>query len=226
MRVAIVGAGKSLLTGTHGEEIDAHDKVVRLKRCGAMLALPQHFGHRVDVVGGSIGIVSELVDIGNDKTMIWGFLDSRYVDRATIDQTVDFVDGKGRKILIMSDLCQRLDEEYRSLREPFTPDESMAYIPNLDAEPFQDGTTLGHNHTSQGLKGLAYTIALLKPDEISLYGFDAVRDGKFSFSLTRGVSHKRYPQHNWACEAKLARLMAERSNVELYFRPLMFGDGS
>jgi len=219
MRIAIVGNGPSILAHPeYGEMIDNHDKVIRLKRCAATLSLPLHFGSRTDIIAGSIGIAPELLDIGNKDTHIWVFTDSRPMAQEAIRSVTQFIFQQNRVVRCFSDLCNQLDARYRDMRIPFTPDAQTAPVVNLDAPIDENGQTLGHNHTSQGMKAICYALHLLRPDRITLFGFDNVKNGTFTFSLTRGLSHQRYPLHNWPTEKLLLEAIAlDHPDTEIVF---------
>ena len=78
MKAIIVGHGPSIMGEEMGHLIDEFDYVIRLKRCQHTLDLPQYFGKKTDIVGGSLTIAGALRDIPAQQ--YWVFVDSRHTD--------------------------------------------------------------------------------------------------------------------------------------------------
>lgn len=199
MRAIIVGHGPSVLVEPMGHLIDEFDVVIRLKRCQDTLKMPEHYGTKTDIVGGSLNISGQLKGIG-DATQYWIFVDSRH-EKAhpdTLTAAVQYLASPNvprgandnrvvipNTVILDKDLCDTWDAKYRSLRD---------YLGEK-----------GHAHTSQGFKAIVYALEHLKPDELVLVGFDNVMSGEFTWSITRGPDWTHYPDHNWRTEHELLK---------------------
>lgn len=71
MKVCIVGHGPSLKTAGLGKQIDACDKVVRLKNCYFLLAEPQNYGRKTDVMCSSTEVLHHLHKVKASE--YWGY---------------------------------------------------------------------------------------------------------------------------------------------------------
>jgi hypothetical protein len=179
-----------------GEEIDAHDQVMRMKASKALLGHPHIFGSRVDMVVGSfvaaIGVLADWKDLCKNYFL---FIDTRTegVDDAGIIHMRDRIFGTERACVIDKTLCTRWIGIYRALRNPIRLDEAQETKGHLSDER-------GHKHFSIGLFSILHAMEFLSPAEITLYGFDNVASGEFTWSVTRGPDYKQYPDHNWMAE--------------------------
>lgn len=201
MNVAIVGHGPSMLEAQHGPAINAHDKVVRLKRCSETLDAPLRFGSRTDFVCGSYTIAMQLCR-DMPGYLYWVFLDSRHgnATAAEVLNTSEYVPA-----MILPVLCAIWNRRYREMREPYPCPEGVKSF----------GDPLGHPHMSAGLHAILYAGWILRPEKITLYGFDNVREGRFTWSVTRGREWDRYPDHNWPTEHRMVPMIAEKFGVEI-----------
>jgi hypothetical protein len=201
--VALVGNGPSLLDNEFGQEIDAHDLVVRIKRpVVAMRENPKSLGRRTDYVVGSMTL-GPAVKAGLFPREYWTFSDPRNDDVS--EQQLSRLRSAflPDPVWIDPELCEYWQARYRTLRKDYTPASSQERKGPLSDEK-------GHRHCSAGMHGLVYAIYRLAPDKITLYGFDAVLSGEHSYSLTRGVDWNEYPDHNWPAEfAVLSQLIKE-----------------
>lgn len=190
MRVAIIGHGPSLLDAERGQEIDAHDVVVRMKTSAV---LPQKFGHlvgeRADVVCASMRVIYQALNVWGSQPDFWAFHDTRTFGEPP-PVVMDY------NIKTDEALCQRWVKEYRCMREMTEIDRAQARHETLSDD-------LGHKHCSAGMFSVIFACDFLKPSEITLYGFDNIRNGGFTWSLTRGPDWSRYPDHNWQTEARM-----------------------
>lgn len=196
MKIAIIGHGPSLLNGYRWEDIDRHDAVVRIKRCWNLVeSYPQHYGQRTDYVCGSLKIAPDLCH-GWGKRGVrnwWVFDDSRTYGRGVPVPEGAYCD---------SELCKRWRDEYLAIRQPYTLADGQQAYDGLSDE-------CGHKHQSAGSHAIMYALALLRPEMISLYGFDSIATGAFTWSVTRGKQWHQYPDHNWRAESVLLDKMAE-----------------
>jgi hypothetical protein len=209
MKVVIVGHGPSLLAGKLGKEIDAHDVVVRLKRCQETLIYPETYGAKTDYLAGSFNIASQLPQVTTPSKGFWVFLDSRHGD-VTDDQILNLRRYMERTAPTVIDkgLCERWQEIYREMREPSTCDKRQVRGNYSD-------TDLGHNHMSQGAMAIIHAAALLNPESITLAGFDNIVTGGFTWSVTRGPDWDKYPDHNWETENRLVERVMEEYCVPI-----------
>ena len=203
MKVCLVGGGPSLLVEPCGEIIDSCDVVVRMKRCHAQLADPDHYGTKTDYVGGSLNIAAGLKDLPGKEVWLW--VDSRHSKpEEAILAAKRYLD---RPVWIDVSLCREWDQKYLARRTE-TPSH-----PQMRPSRYADH--LGERHLSQGFKALLYACQRLKPDEILLAGYDNVMTGDFTWSVTRGPDWQMYPQHNWAVENEMLRDVEDTFGVKI-----------
>ena len=190
--IAIIGHGPSMLDERYGAEIDTHT-VIRQKRCEQTLEQPEQYGTRTDYIAGSLLIVDLLPKIGK----VWGLSDSRF-DECDIDHSCTVLKGT----------CRAWNKLYRERRTPYTPPEKgvVSYY-----------SPLGHKHLSAGFHTILYACAILG-DDIILYGFDSMKSGEFTWSVTRGPTWTRYPDHNWQTERDMIPLVEQVYGVKVTFR--------
>lgn len=204
--LAIVGHGFSMQRAWHGSAIDAHDCVVRLKRSAALLKYSDLYGSKTDVAAGAMGILPAIIAEYPSAGEYWCLLDSRGYDPCLppdIDRTLN--------IIVNPTLSCSIDEQFRIMRKPYKKSDQQVSVGKLSSPTF------GHNHTSQGVKALAYAMVHRRPSVIRLFGFDSVWEGRFSTSVTRGLSYNQYPDHNWQAEHDLVDWMMERYKVPVEY---------
>lgn len=194
--VCIVGHGPSLLQQRAGELIDAHDFVVRQKRCQETLKFPEQYGTRTDAVCGSWGVAKKLEPLAPE---VWVFIDSRYqgIPDEVIEQTPWKIDKR---------LCNEWNAKYRSRRTPYVPPEQTVEYDRL-----------GHPHVSSGFHTLLYACEFLRPEYVTLAGFDNVETGDFTWSITRGPEYDQYPDHRWDIEHEMLKDVEDEWDVEIRF---------
>ena len=209
MRACIVGHGPSMCAHEYGPEIDAHDRVIRLKRSTNLLQRPELFGSRTDIVMGSVVVGAALK--GEWSKRYWLFVDTRTSHMCDIELA-----GIQRQFfpeyscLIDKDLCMKWISIYQGMRETPTLDSrQVKKATDIDGAVRPLSDDLGHLHFSAGMFAIIYAFEHLKPKELNLYGFDNVRTGAFDWSVTRGEDWKEYPDHNWQTEAKLIQVVAK-----------------
>ena len=202
MEIAIIGHGPSIKNADE-DEINAHDLVIKQKQADGP--------GRCDVIVGSMNQVGRMVNMFNQglvKNPPWVFIDSRF-DRLSTEEI-----QKGVGPCYASPwLCLEWNRTYRSMRNGgFSMHEAMESKASSDE--------LGHLHMSSGLHALMYAGAIVQPkaDVIDLYGYDNVRDGCFTWSVTRGPDWNKYPDHRWDVEQKLAKTLSVVYRFELNFR--------
>ena len=209
MRACIVGHGPSMHTHEYGNEIDVHDKVIRLKKSQHLLKRPKLFGTKTDIVMGSAVLGSSL--IGAWSTRYWLFLDTRTAHMSGLELGQIHVKFyPANSCLIDKDLCLKWIEHYRSIRESAVLDPRQTKkIWNVGDQTRTLSDDFGHLHPSAGMFAIIYTMYHLRPKQLDLYGFDNVRTGTFDWSVTRGADWKEYPDHNWKTESKLLQDVAQ-----------------
>lgn len=193
----IVGHGPSLLQRRDGSLIDSYDFVVRQKRCQETLKYPDVYGAKKNAVCGSWTIAPELEKVGADE--VWVFLDSRHegVPQDLVDQVPWRIDRR---------LCNEWNAKYRSRRTPYEKHDSM-----------KEFHPLGHPHLSAGFHSILYACEFLKPESVTLAGFDNVESGEFTWSITRGPEWDKYPDHRWDIEHEMLDDVREEWDVEINF---------
>jgi hypothetical protein len=194
-----VGHGPSLLQKRLGEWIDSFDFVIRQKRCQETLKHPDIYGTRKDAVCGSLSIAPALSLVGAEE--IWVFMDSRHAHVS--DEQVEEFQKEWR---IDRELCDNWNARYRARRTPYEKHEQM-----------REFDSIGHPHLSAGFHTLIYASEFLKPKTIALAGFDNVRNGSFTWSITRGPDWRNYPDHRWDIENKMVSDIEDQFGVEINF---------
>ena len=196
-----MGHGPSLLEKRAGSLIDSFDVVVRQKRCQETLKYPEIYGTRKDVVCGSWTIAPELPQVGAGE--VWVFMDSRH--EGVSDEAVREAE---RRIPCRIDrsLCSTWNRLYRLRRTPYDRPKGM-----------QEFDPLGHPHLSAGFHTLLYACHFLKPERVTLAGFDNIETGRFTWSITRGPDWGRYPDHRWDIEHEMLKDVADEFSVDIAF---------
>lgn len=199
MSVIIVGHGPSMLDRERGQEIDSFDTVIRQKGIGLTESRkrPLYFGVKTDYLCGSATIRQQL----QAQCEKWIFFDSRHRGwkPEECDPEVFRSDKK---------LCDLWNGLYRGRRTEWT-NEDHRVVSGRTSD------SKGHTHMSAGLHTIIYTCAFLKPDVITLVGFDNVRTGQFTWSVTRGEDWKGYPDHRWDIENKMLDYITTMYNVKI-----------
>jgi len=181
-----------MLENKHGEFIDSHDTVIRQKRCSETLKHPEQFGTKTDIVCGSYTIAPQMV-VDMPDCEYWVFMDSRHQDFPFA--SYDWV-AKHLPCTILKPVCDEWNARYRMSRTPYEKPDGM-----------QEFTPIGHNHLSAGFHTILYACELLKPKEIDLVGFDNIKTGDFTWSVTRGPDYNKYPDHRWDIEHDLIKIV-------------------
>ena len=70
MKVCVVGHGPSLKALKMGAQIDACDKVVRLKNCHMLLAEPHNYGKKIDAMCSSTEVMHNMTKVKSPD--YWG----------------------------------------------------------------------------------------------------------------------------------------------------------
>jgi hypothetical protein len=194
----IVGHGPSLLGKPRGDLIDSYDFVVRQKQA----KLNPFTGYKTDAIVGSWNQMRPI------PQQLWIFIDSRF-DYLTEE---NFQMARDRfNACIDADLCREWDARYRARRTPLGP------IPeHIKQHPIASDER-GHKHMSSGLHALLYACEFLRPRTVDLIGFDNVRTGEFTWSVTRGEDWKNYPDHRWDVERDMIPEIEKEWDVEVRF---------
>ena len=208
MNVVIVGHGPSILNEGRGKEIDEYDVVIRLKRTKSLLSRPHIFGTKTDIVMGSLVLWQDmLMEWDEIPGRYWLFVDTRTME--VTDHEIKCIQGAYYPKLCVIDkgLCEKWVNHYRGLRNGAGMD------PRQEAKVSGVGVVLsdkhGHLHCSAGMFAIIYALHYLKPDKLDLLGFDNIASGEFDWSITRGPSWSKYPDHNWEAENRMLSDVAE-----------------
>lgn len=197
MQLAIIGHGPSLLKAHYGREIDGHDLIVRLKRSAHLpRQYPQFFGTRTNIVCGSLTIAPVLAMDWPGQRTYWIFADTRTFGPDAERRAMNAIPGAN--VTFDEALCERWVSEYRRMRLGIALADGQKRHEKLSDDH-------GHLHCSAGMFAVIYAMAITRPTQISLYGFDNIRTGGFTWSLTRGPEWNQYPDHNWETESRLLR---------------------
>ena len=197
MSIVIVGHGPSMLEYEWKDKIDSFDYVIRQKRIGMEMVKqnPNNFGTKTDILCGSATIREQLV-ADCEK---WVFFDSRHTGWNP-EAMGDYRMNKP--------LCDIWNGLYRSMRTKWAAEDSRVVSGRTSDDK-------GHTHMSAGLHTIIYTCVFLKPKEITLVGFDNVKTGDFTWSVTRGQDWKGYPDHRWDIENKMLNYISTMYDVTI-----------
>lgn len=201
--IAIIGHGPSMINSNFGNLIDSYSTVIRQKLVSRDLVAysSADFGTKTNIVCGSYTIKEAL--FWHPSAKVWVFIDSRHKNLSFTDESTRYT--------LLKDTCNEWNEIYRSLR-------TDNYIKDIRMTTYATSSDLGHNHMSCGTHTIIYACEILKPKEITLFGFDNVKNGSFTWSMTRGESWKQYPDHRWDIENKLLSLIQDKYSVEFIFK--------
>jgi len=210
MKAIIVGHGPSIMGEKMGHLIDEYDVVIRLKRCQETLKMPEYFGTKTDIVGGSMTIAGGLREIAV-KNGYWVFLDSRHenLPDSNIDVIKRIFKGYGT-VHINQELCDEWDALYREART-----DVESFPSNMDLK-HKSCDERGERHLSQGFKAILYACTYIDElTQLTLVGFDNIMLGEFNWSITRGPDWTHYPPHRWDIEHKLLKAVEDTYGVEI-----------
>jgi hypothetical protein len=174
-----------MLENKHGKFIDSHDVVIRQKRCSDTLKHPEQFGSKTTYVCGSYTIAPQLPQ-DMPGAEYWVFMDSRHQEFPP--SSYEWA-AENLPCTILKPLCDRWNAKYRAKRKPFHHNAQMRRFDEL-----------GHPHLSAGFHTILYTCEILRPEAIDLVGFDNIKTGDFTWSITRGPDYVQYPDHCWNIE--------------------------
>ena len=202
MQIVIVGHGPSILRQKLGKKIDSYDQVVRMKRTADLPKnRPDLYGRKTDIVVSSLTLGRVIMDAWKGVNQFWLFDDTR-------------TERDGDKVLPKEVYCDRKTcrvwrTQYRRLRKDYVKANSQKPVDGLSDDK-------GHLHPSAGSHAIMYAMHKLNPTRIKLYGFDSLLSGKHDWSITRGHEWKEYPDHNWAAEQELLKLLCDvyRYNID------------
>ena len=193
-----MGHGPSLLEKPQGKLIDSFDFVVRQKHAPR----GPYLGSKCDAVLGSWNQMRSIPE------ELWVFIDSRFEHL----REHDFDAARKRfDARIDADLCRKWDAIYRDIRTP------LKEIPEYVKQHPRASDEFGHRHMSSGLHAIIYACEFLEPDTVHLIGFDNVKSGEFTWSITRGASWKAYPDHRWDVEHAMLEDIEREWNVGIEF---------
>lgn len=203
MKVAIIGHGPSMMNSNMGSFIDSYDIVIRQKPVSYNLVINnfKDFGKKTDIICGSWTVKGALK--WHNTALIWTFIDARHEFEEIIFSD-DYV--------VLPDLCNTWNKKFRDMRtDTFNFKDKVITYKTSD--------TKGTRHMSCGLHTILYTCELLKPKTISLFGFDNVKNGNFTWSLTRGKTWAGYADHRWDTEHHMLNEISKKYSVCFEFYP-------
>jgi hypothetical protein len=191
MNVCIVGHGPSLRTAKLGKEIDACDLVVRLKNCGYLLAEPQNYGRRTDVMCSSTEVLYNLPKIKASE--YWGWPKKGEYSPARVKRLERIVKPAPVKIPLQAAMLW------------------TAVFHELGGK---------HKHLSTGLGAIVCALELKRPEKIYLAGFDKVinpeTEGYQSTVPTLwNKEGKADTGHDWAKEKELLGYLQAHYNSKI-----------
>src|SRR4051812_30793711 len=172
----IVGHGPSLKTAGLGKKIDACDKVVRLKNCSYLLAEPQNYGRRTDVMCSSTEVLHHLHKVKAQE--YWGYPKHGTYNQAAVWQ----LERKVRKsVQVPLDLTNLWN----------------CFFLELGGK---------HPNVSTGMGAIVIALDRFKPEVLYLAGFDTLLDPAIKYSSTVETPWNKdgnYPDHDWEVENQM-----------------------
>lgn len=144
MKVCVVGHGPSLKGAKLGKQIDACDKVVRLKNCQMLLAEPHNYGKKTDVMCSSTEVMTNMHKVKASE--YWGAPKALTHNQARIENFRRRVKGE---VLVFQELMDLWN----------------AFFLELGGK---------HKNVSTGLAAVIISLDRYKPDTVVLAGFDKV----------------------------------------------------
>lgn len=179
----IVGHGPSLKGAKLGEKIDACDWVIRLKNCHMLLAEPQDYGRKTDVMCSSTEVITTLHKIKAKE--YWGYPKKGYFNKAgvwNLSRKVEFA-----PIKVPLDTCNFWNQVFREMGS-------------------------SHPNVSTGMGAVIIALDLLKPEKLYLAGFDKVlnpeMEGYRSTVPTEfNKEGKADTGHDWAKEREFLNVL-------------------
>jgi hypothetical protein len=142
----IVGHGPSLKGARLGEKIDACDWVIRLKNCYMLLAEPNDYGKKTDVMCSSTEVLHTLHKVRAKE--YWGYPKRGWFNKAGVWQLSRKV-GFEAPVKIPLDLCNFWNQVFREMKP-------------------------SHPNVSTGMATVFMALDLIKPEKLYLGGFDKV----------------------------------------------------
>lgn len=164
--------------------------------------MPECFGSRIDALVGSWNQMRRV------EPELWIFIDSRFGNLSSVD-IEDAAARTGARI--DRPACDYWNSIYRSMR---TDVGGFAHYIKQHKVASDDR---GHRHMSSGSHALMYACKFLRPDKVTLFGYDNVKSGEFTWSITRGPEWEQYPDHRWDVEKHMVSMFGDAFGVEIVF---------
>jgi hypothetical protein len=184
----IVGHGPSLRTAGLGKKIEACDKVIRLKNCGYLLAEPQNYGKRTDILCSSTETLYNLPKLKAKE--YWGYPKKGTYAPARVRRAERRL---GKTIVIPEDACNLWN----------------CFFLELGGK---------HPNVSTGMGAIIIALDRLKPETLYLAGFDTLLNPAVKYSSTVETPWNKdgnYPDHDWAVENQMLPFLAAHFNAEI-----------
>lgn len=208
MRVAIVGHGPSMKGAGLGPEIEAHDRIVRLKQGWMMPQVrPDDYGSRLDIICSTLKTWRPYWKLPIKE--YWGYQSFPGQDASL---------GKIREhfgsipVHLAGAAISRWLGEYRELAD----------IRGGWERPSDGMTKVGDEPWfSTGMGAIVMACALLLPETVTLFGFDNLVQGRREefTNIFRTTDHE-YPRHAWNIEWRMLQLLEKEYNVRIDSKPI------
>lgn len=194
--IAVVGHGPGIMNAPFGEFIDSHDIVVRMKWHRHLVERPEYFGSRTDVVFSSLVVAPRLLREWPDVKNFGVFYDSRTYDMPKEKVAAIRELFTKANLFLDHDLCRFWDDRY------------LERLGESEGEP----------HTSTGFHVLPYLGKYFNPCTVTLFGFDSLASGEWTWSLTRGPDWDKYPKHRFDIENAMLPELETVYNMKIHIQ--------
>jgi hypothetical protein len=185
----IVGHGPSLKTAGLGPRIDACDKVIRLKNCYYLLAEPQNYGTRTDVMCSSTEVLHTLPKVKASE--YWGYPKHGKYNQAPVWQLERRVN---KPVHIPLDLTNLWN----------------CFFLELGGR---------HSNVSTGMGAIVIALDRFKPEVLYLAGFDTLLDPKVAYASTVPTQFNaggtKDTGHDWETENQMLPFLAAHFGAEI-----------
>lgn len=194
VEVVIVGHGPSLVGAGLGKAIDAHEKVLRLKNCSALLENKEDYGQRTDIMFSTTEVCYHLSKVKAEEYWCYPKYDTWNTD-------------------VVDNLRKQTNARIRVLSH-------QAFAWN---KLFRD-MGANHPNLSTGMAAAVCVLELLNPRVLTLAGFDVVFNPKLPYQSTVPTPFNeggtKTTGNDWKSEHKLLHFLGKYFKTDITCLPL------